>query len=116
MTAKPDSDAWLANGAQEMERKMKRAKAGDMGQGSAEADADLARHFKVVPLGLIQQLSCAKSPSRHDRFSQSSFTSSLELLVSLESCIQIAKSSRPNSLLQFDQNRLPASAQRAGML
>ena len=45
-TAKPESDAWMAEGTEEIERRMKRAKPAD-GEDTLGADADLAQHFKV---------------------------------------------------------------------
>ncbi len=46
--AKPESDAWLAEGNEEVERRMKKARAASGGgEEPLEADQGLAQHFKV---------------------------------------------------------------------
>ena len=47
MTASPESDAWLAEGGEEVERHLKKARAATGGDEGLEADQGLAQHFKV---------------------------------------------------------------------
>lgn len=50
MTAKAESDAWLAEGSEEVERQVKKARAANGGDENLEADQGLAQHFKVRKL------------------------------------------------------------------